>query len=146
MEDKQFSVINFRQGYGQFPYIVVRLLQGIYMQIPIHFIPEGERGDPELQPGTHLNDVPHEVMQLSSEERIRKMHDQLMKLTERIKLKLKADMKNKVRLALVEKKDAVWFFDEDEPVFRTTIPRGGTLVDQQMKVIAMNSDHFLGEI
>ncbi len=31
-------------GYGKFPYVIIRLHYAIYMQIPIHFVKENEKG------------------------------------------------------------------------------------------------------
>ena len=50
----EYSFTDFPEGYGEFPYIVLRITYAIYMQIPIHFIPEGEIGDPSVQRGTHI--------------------------------------------------------------------------------------------
>ena len=54
IENKPFQHQNFINGYGNFPYIILKTGYAIFMQIPIHF---NANGDFVNYPGTSLEDI-----------------------------------------------------------------------------------------
>jgi len=51
--------------------------------------------------------------------------------------------KRKHRICLVLSPTSAYYFEEDQMQFSTSIPSGGTLVNSQQQVIAMNKPHFI---
>jgi hypothetical protein len=143
-EEDEFSVSKFRKGYGQFPYIVIRVVSGIYMQIPIHFVPEGEKGDATEQPGTHVTDVPKDYFQLTKQEQIKKLHPSLLEKTLWVRDKISKEHGANFDYCLVEGPErCFYYFREGHFKESDSIPSGGTLIDQQRKFLAMNRPHFI---
>ena len=134
----------FPPYYGIFPYIIMRLAPAIYMQIPIHFIPDDEQWDPVVCRGAHLFNVPLEFFDLSRDERILKEHQGLIDLTRWCKKKVESENKF-FQWCLVETSDRCYYFDNDAINESDRIPTGGTLLTQTNEVIAMNRAHYIIE-
>ncbi len=131
-----------KKGYGEFPYIIMRVACAIYIQIPIHFLKRGEKFNIINQPGTHIYDVPEEILSLSKEKQIESLHKYLLYHTKRIKKKIENDRDIDFWLCLVEGKEKAYYFKEDGINFRKSIPNMGTLITQQNEIIAMNLPHY----
>lgn len=119
------------QGYGTFPYVIVRILGGTYMQFPIHFY---EHKNPE-KPGLRVH-----VDSLQNEEHnftllfhvVRQFHEQI-----------NSSETSELKMCLVISQNEAYFFEENEFKFSNEIPEGGSLIDAQYKVLALNSAHFI---
>lgn len=60
-----------------------------------------------------------------------------------MKSKIEADKNREARICLVEGPELAYNFEGDLVTFSDKIPRGGTLITQQNKIIAMNIDHYI---
>jgi hypothetical protein len=130
---------DFKKGYGKFPYIILKEGHAIYMQIPIHF---NANGDYINFPGTNLNDISNELLTDYENDKTSELHDMLIEHCKSIKNKLESDKNQKARICLVEGPKITYYFEGDDITFSTSIPDGGTLVTQQDKILAMNTEHF----
>lgn len=138
--ENPLTVKNFPKGYGSFPYILVRLYSAIYMQIPIHFNVEEATAN---FPGVQVNGIAPSLMEDYVKDKSSKLHDILIDRVKAIKETMENREKKAIRLCLVEGKDIAYFFEGNEIKFNTSIPSGGTLVNQFKKIIAMNEEHYL---
>lgn len=59
LDEKWFEKRMFYNGYGKFPYIILKAGDAMFMQIPIHF---NTNGDFENYPGTNLDDISDELL------------------------------------------------------------------------------------
>lgn len=117
-------------GYGQFPYVIVRLYSTYYMQMPIHFVSEKKEG---------LKGI---IVKSNAENFI----DNFPYLIEvAAEYKRNLDTKNNLnhRLCMVVGKDQAYYFEEDQIRFNTSIPTGGVLVNSEQQIIAMGHEHFI---
>ena len=116
------------QGFGKFPYVIIRLQYGIYMQFPIHFVKEKKDGlagisiqtdssDPKVQQALLLNAIAQFKTQI--DEQKRRFH----------------------RLCVVLSEEQAYYFEEDGIKFSHSIPKGGTLLNSQQDFIAMGFPH-----
>lgn len=138
-----FTVSQFPEGYGKFPYISMRVHYAIYMQVPIHLIPEGIKGDCMLQRGTHLTNVPWEDFKIDLDQRIKNHHGRLVALTMWCKEKVETERKKHFNWCLVEAPDRCYYFEGNEMIESDSPPSGGTLLTQENKIIAMNRKHWV---
>jgi hypothetical protein len=116
------------QGFGKFPYVIIRLQYGIYMQFPIHFVKERKDGlagisiqtessDPKVQQALLLNAIAQFKTQI--DEQKKRFH----------------------RLCVVLDKEQAYYWEEDGIKFSSSIPKGGTLLNSQQEFIAMGFPH-----
>jgi hypothetical protein len=118
------------RGYGQFPYVIVRLYSTFYMQMPIHFVSEKKEGLKGIKVLTNaenfIDNFPYLIDVASNYKR-------------------DLDSKNNLnhRLCIVVGKDQAYYFEEDRIRFNTSIPTGGVLVNSEQEVIAMAHEHFI---
>ncbi len=119
-----------KKGYGQFPYVIIRMHHAIYMQIPIHF-EENKRGN---FPGIHIN--------MHDEQRKEVLYQCLIPSIINFKTQIDQKSQKPHRLCLVLNKNQAYYFEDDLIKFKTSIPRGGTLVDSNKQFIAMSSNHY----
>ena len=134
----------FAPGYGQFPYIILKTHYAVYMQIPIHFFAEGETAyDINTYPGSHLKDVPQEVLNLNRKQQIKILHNRLLKHTKLIFKKIENKGHRQVRICLVEGRNKAYYFENGNVKNSTSIPSGGTLVTQENKILSMGLPHFI---
>jgi hypothetical protein len=119
-----------QDGHGKFPCVIVRMFSAIYMQMPIHFV--SERTSETKGIVVHTNDLSK-----------RENHETLIKIAEDYKRHLDSKGKRIHRICLVVNPNSAYYFEEDQMQFSTSIPSGGTLVNSQQKVIAMNHPHII---
>jgi hypothetical protein len=130
----------FKNGYGKFPYIILKAGWAMYMQIPIHF---NANGNLENHPGTHLNDVTEAELTEYQNDKTAALHNKLIDLCKRIKNKVEEDRKKPCRMCLVEGPETAYYFENDEMFFNESIPSGGTLLTQGNEILAMNVPHYI---
>ena len=136
-------VETFPPGYGQFPYIILKAHYAVYMQIPIHFFAEGETEyDINTYPGSHLKDVPEEVLNLSRKQQIEILHNRLLELTQLIIKKIEEKGHKNIRICLVEGLNKAYYFEHNSIKKSKSIPLGGTLITQENKILSMGLPHF----
>lgn len=133
----------FKKGYGEFPYIIIKIGHALFMQIPIHFLKGDEDVDTKKHPGTQVRDVSPEVFKEPRESQIFLLQDEILATTEFVLNKVKASRPNKKLEAclVLGKRQALYY---NNGIFKpnTYIPTGGTLVDQGHKMIGMNVEHY----
>ncbi|MEY4142405.1 MAG: hypothetical protein RL110_1777 [Bacteroidota bacterium] len=118
------------QGFGTFPYVILRVTGGVYMQFPIHFY---EEKNPE-KPGLRVR-----VDSLSNEKQnfgnlfnvVRQFHKQINPVEAKT-----------FKLCLVLAPFVAYFFEDNAFTFSDEIPEGGSLMNSEHQIIAMNSPHF----
>lgn len=140
LDEKWWEHKAFPQGYGHFPYFILKVGHAMYMQIPIHF---NTNGDYNTYPGTHINEISEEELNMYSAIPNEALHKKLIEQGSWIKNKIETDRQKPCRLCLVEGPETAYYFDENTISFNQSIPSGGTLLTQQNKVIAMNSKHYI---
>jgi len=129
-------------GYGQFPYLIIRMHYGVYMQIPIQLSPL-EAGAPH-RPGIQIPNLsPAQLddyrVNLDSE-----VHDLLVEHFRMWKQKTEFYNKgSKIECCIVESPDRGYYFKDQEEIKSSSIPRGGTLLSAGSDVIGMNVPHYL---
>lgn len=121
---------NIAKGYGQFPYVIVRMHYAIYMQMPIHFISEKKEGL-------------RGIMVHSESANLIDNFPYLIEIAADYKRSLDAKNNRNHRLCVVLGEEQAYYFEEDQIRFSTSIPSGGTLVNAQKQVIAMGAPHFV---
>ena len=134
----------FKQGYGEFPYIIIKIGHALFMQIPIHFLKEDEDVNTKKHPGTQVRDVSPEVFKEPRKSQIFLLQDEILATTEFVLNKVKASRPNKkLEACLVLGKRQALYYNNGRFKPNTYIPTGGTLVDQGHNMIGMNVEHFL---
>lgn len=138
-----FTVSKFPNGYGRFPYLIVKVGNGLYRQIPIHLNPISN--DKQEFPGVHLNNVEEgEINSLGiGEESL--LHYRLLELAKKVKLDLEKESRKSFRICLVEGKNSAYYFEADEIIFSSSIPSKETLLSLDNQIIAMRVHHYLPE-
>ena len=119
------------QGYGTFPYVILRLHGGVYMQFPVHFY-EGK--NPE-KPGlrVRVDSLTNEKQNFSSLFNVvRQFHQQINPVEAKA-----------LKMCLVLAPFVAYFFENNAFTFSDEIPAGGSLIDSNYKVLALNSAHFV---
>ena len=132
-----------KKGYGEFPYIIIKIGHALFMQIPIHFLKEGEEIDTKKHPGTQVRPVSAEIFKEPLEDQIFLLQDDILATTEYVLDKVRATKpEKKLEACLVlGKRQALYYYNgKFNP--NTYIPTGGTLVDQGHKMIGMNVEHY----
>jgi hypothetical protein len=117
-------------GYGKFPYVIIRISSGIYMQIPIHFVKEDEKGLKGILIQTE-SDNPKEQQSL------------LLHSIWRFKQHIDAQKKNFHRLFVVLDANQAYYFEPEGLKFSHSIPAGGTLIASQNEFVAMGHPHHV---
>jgi hypothetical protein len=130
----------FLNGYGKFPYVILKTGYAIYMQIPINF---NTKGDFVNYPGTNIENISDELLANYEKDKTSELHDIIIKHCQWLKAKIEAEKNREARICLVEGPEIAYYFDIDEINFTKSIPTGGTLVTQQNKILAMNANHYL---
>ncbi len=116
------------QGFGRFPYVVIRLQYGVYMQFPIHFVKERKDGLAGISIQTDSSDP--KVQQAL-----------LLDAIAQFKSHVDAKSNRSHRLCVVLGEDQAYYFDEEGIKFSHSIPKGGTLLNSQQEFIAMGFPH-----
>lgn len=133
------EVRNFPEGYGKFPYLVVRLMSAVYMQVPIHLGP----GKPPQTGGIELEDVEPWMLALYEIDKYSKVHELLIERAHQVKDQLEAQLNRPARLCLVEGPEMGYYLFDGQAYTSSTIPSGGTLVTHNHEIIGMNVRHYL---
>ncbi len=136
------EVRKFPAGYGLFPYLIIRMHYGVYMQIPIQLSPP-EVGTPP-RPGIQIPNL--SAAQLAEYHAIldSEVHDILVLHFRRWKQKTEFYNKGrKIECCIVEAPDRGYYFKDQEEIKSSSIPRGGTLLSAGSEVIGMNVPHYI---
>ena len=133
----------FKPGYGRFPYIIVKIGYAQYMQIPIHFVDEGQPVNLKTHPGTQVCDVPEIIFQLDRQTQIEYLHEEIMAATNTFISKTRIYSKKDPEACLVLAKDNGYYYKQGVFEHSQSIPSGGTLLDQTNNIIGMNVEHYL---
>ena len=118
------------EGYGVFPYVIVRMFSAIYLQVPIRTY-VGAR--PSWK-GINV-EVLDEGTELTA--------DKLIEVVKNYKHQIESKHNAPHRLCLVVGEKEAYYFEGEDVSRNTSIPSGGTLLNLQQKPIAMNIQHFL---
>ena len=122
------SQIHAEQGFGRFPYVVIRLHYGIYMQFPIHFVKERKDGLAGISIKTDSSN-PKEQQAL------------LLDAIAKFKSQIDEQKKRSHRLCVVLSEEQAYYFEDDGIKFSHSIPKGGTLLNSQQDFLAMGFPH-----
>ena len=134
------EVSKFPTGYCQFPYLIIRMHYGVYMQIPIQLKPP-EAGAPP-RPGIQIPNLSAEQLTEYQSNLDSEVHDILVENFRRWKQKTEFYNKGrKIECCIVEAPDRAYYFKEKEEIKSSFIPRGGTLLSATSEVIGMNIPH-----
>lgn len=144
--ENYFQYRKFPVGYGQFPYILIKVAPAIYMQIPIHFVEVGKKTEWKKYIGTHVEGVDKEILKQSRESQIFLLYDKIMEVTHYVIRKTIVYSKKEVKACLVLGKKQAIFYEDGNYTRKNIIPGGGTLLDQMNNIIAMNVKHYLEDI
>lgn len=119
------------QGFGRFPYVIVRVQPTLYLQFPIHFY---HGVNPEL-PGLRVR------VDDSSE------HDAciatLYSVMQSFYAQVNADEAVPYRMCLVLGATLAYFWEKDGIVLSREIPEGGVLMDSQYQPLSENTVHYV---
>ena len=130
---------NFINGYGQFPYIIIKNGYAKYIQIPIQF---NKNNDQFNFPGTHLK-VQDEILVKYRYDKKSELHESLIKHCKELKINLEKENNSKYRVCLVEGPNNAVYFEGNEIITHTSIPKGGFLLSQDLKVIGKFVSHHI---
>ena len=138
------EVNNFPPGYGQFPYLIIRMQPAVYMQVPI--LLEGSDPGAVKKPGIRIPNISEEQHAAYESNLDSEVHDLLVLHFRMWKQKTEFYNKGrKIECCLVEAPDRAYYFKEKEEVKSSSIPCGGTLLSTTSDVIAMNLPHFISQ-
>lgn len=119
------------QGYGTFPYVIVRVQSAVYMQFPIHFYLDSIPDKPGLR--VRVDSLSDEKQNLNSLfDVVRKFHQQINPVGVK-----------PWKMCLVLSPSISHFFEDNIFSFSEEIPDGGSLIDSNYKVLALNSLHYV---
>ena len=136
------EVSKFPSGYGQFPYLIIRMHYGVYMQIPIQL--EAPQAGAPPRPGIQIPNLSVEQRAAYAVNLDSEVHDVLVLHFRMWKQKTEFYSKGrKIECCIVEAPDRAYYFKEKEEHQMTAIPRGGTLLSAGSEVIGMNVPHFI---
>ena len=136
------EVSKFPAGYGQFPYLIIRMQYAVYMQIPIQL--EVTQPGTSKKPGILIPNLSAEQRAAYESNLDSEVHDLLV---EHFRMwKQKTEFYNsgqKIECCIVEAPDRAYYFKGKEEQKSSAIPSGGTLLSASSDVIAMNVPHFI---
>jgi hypothetical protein len=136
------EVRKFPAGYGQFPYLIIRMHHGVYMQIPIQLSPP-EAGSPS-RPGIQIPNLSPAQLAAYQVNLNSEVHDLLVVHFRRWKQKTEFYNKDhKIECCIVEAPNQGYYFKDKEEINSSSIPRGGTLLSASSELIGMNVPHFI---
>ena len=135
------EVSKFPPGYGQFPYLIIRMQAAVYMQIPIQL--EAPEPGAAKKPGILIPNISAEQLAEYAINLDSAVHELLVLHFRMWKQKTEFYNKGrKIECCLVEAPDRGYYFKEKEEVKSSSIPHGGSLLSTTSDVIAMNVPHF----
>jgi hypothetical protein len=119
------------QGYGTFPYVIVRVQSAVYMQFPIHFYLDSIPDKPGLR--VRVDSLSDEKQNFNSLfDVVRNFHQQINPVGVK-----------PWKMCLVLSPSISHFFEDNIFSFSEEIPDGGSLIDSNYKVLALNSLHYI---
>jgi hypothetical protein len=139
----KLTVSKFPKGYGIFPYIIVRVGNCLFKQIPIHLNPISN--DKEEFPGVHLNNVERDEINSIGNGEESFLHYCLLNKAKEVKYELEEESNKPVRLCLVEDEKTAYYFEGDKVLSSTSIPSHGVLLCRNNGLIAMAVKHYFPE-
>ena len=117
-------------GHGKFPYVIVRLMATVYLQVPIIFAKDDRKGA-------------NAIIIYADENAIEDKTKFLIETVSEYKVNLEAKRNRPHKLCLVLDEHTAYFYDGDQIRFNESIPSGGALMNWKQEIIAMNVDHFV---
>ena len=140
LDEKWYEKRMFYNGYGKFPYIILKAGYAMFMQIPIHF---NTNGDFENYPGTNIDGISDELLADYEKYKTSALHDRLINHCKWVKARMESEKNREARICLVEGPEIAFYFEGNKITFNNSIPSGGTLVTQQNSILAMNVEHYI---
>jgi hypothetical protein len=134
------SFSKFPLGYGKFPYLIVHVYSACYLQVPIYFSPS-QQPDPEV--GLCLPDVEPWMIDAFEQDTNTLLKNRLLEFAQEKKKQLEEKRKESVRMCLVLGPHHCIYFEKNEVNESEQIPEGGSLVNSENEIIAMNAKHYL---
>jgi hypothetical protein len=138
--DNWFQKRNFINGYGKFPYIIIKTDYKAFMQIPIHF---NAYDDYINYPGIHINNIGNDVLSIYELIKTSELHETLIDVCITTKNNIEKDIKKPCEICLVEGPDIGYYFEEDKITFNSSIPSGGNLITAENQILAKNTHHYI---
>lgn len=118
------------QGYGKFPYVILRVIHGTYMQFPIVFTKEKNH---DLKGISIYSEHDHPESQIND----------LLDAISEFKQNIEHRHKREYNLCLVLAKDQAYYYSGQEISFKNSIPSGGLLINSQQRWIALSHPHHI---
>ena len=119
------------EGYGTFPYVIVRIQGAVYMQFPIHFYTESNPQKPGLR------------VRVDSLMDEKQNFDDLFNVVRQFHQQINPIEAKAFKMCLVLSPDVCHFFEDNAFKFSDEIPEGGSLIDANYKMLAFNSPHYI---
>ena len=132
----------FKKGYGEFPYIIIKVGPAKFMQIPIHFLRPNQEVNIKIHPGTQVRDVPEPVFNEIRSQQIFLLYEEIMEATNFVLDKIKRQQNKIPEACLVLGENKALYYYKGKFNRHTYIPTGGTLMDQTKKIIGFNVEHY----
>jgi hypothetical protein len=129
-----------RIGYGNFPYLLYKSSPSTFTQIPIHL---NKPNDLETYPGTHINNIPEEQLEVFKTQNDSELHQILLERTQWVKEKIEQTTQKYCRICLVESSEKAYYFEGDEIKPSDDIPSGGSLLCMEGRIISLNTKHYI---
>jgi hypothetical protein len=119
------------QGYGNFPYVIVRIQGAVYMQFPIHFYTDTNPNKPGLR--VRVDSLMDEKQNFNG----------LFNVVRQFYQQINPVEAKAFKMCLVISPNVCHFFEDNTFNFSDEIPEGGSLIDANYKMLAMNSLHYI---
>ena len=133
------SFSKFPPGYGKFPYLIVHVYSACYLQVPIYFS-ASKQPDPEV--GICMEDVESWMIDAFEQDTHSILKNKLLELVKERKAQMEKKQKQSCRMCLVLGPNHGIYFEKDEITESEQIPYGGSLVNSENEIIAMNAKHY----
>ena len=122
--------IGFYDGYGLFPYVIWRVSNNIYMQIPIDLHKKDKR-------------LEHKSQNRQSIKICEENESSFREIALKIKESLEEKKGKACKVCLVLGPEKAYYFTEEKETLSSAIPSGGVLMDQKGNSICINKEHFV---
>lgn len=121
------------EGYGRFPYVIVRVQPTVYLQFPIHFYHHEHPDLPGLR--VRVNDSTELDACMAT----------LFSVMQGFYAQVNGNEAVPYRMCLVLRSNLAYFWEKEGIMLSREIPEGGALMDGQYKVLSLNSSHYIRE-
>lgn len=145
MNSNQFTQQAFKPGYGEFPYVIVKIGYALMIQIPIHFVAKGASVDLKKHPGTQIRDVSEEVLSLNRDAQIQALKERVFESGHFVVKRILERYEKLPPLCMVLGSNEAYYYKDGQFEQGEKVPYGGTLLDQSHNILAMNAKHYLEE-